>query len=304
VAVDENRDGWWRASDGNLYPPELHPDYQTTTYQAPAVPRPAEEVTRQSIGPNSTFKRLPYGGTCIGCGSTIPKGASGWHDASISKVACSNCPPDDAWPAQPKSTSQVLRTNPAGGTSALGIANTRRDSKWIKGAAGEYLMAKALHEGLKSGEVILNDRTIPQSKANIDHIVIASSGIWIIDSKHWKGQIQVKNVGGIMHSTQKLFVDGRDESYRAERMYSQVIPIANTVNDPSVPIRPVLVFIDGNWGAGTTLRILRHRPYEMLGVLISWPRAVIARIAEPGPISPEGVVRLAQVLDRVLPPAV
>jgi hypothetical protein len=164
-------------------------------------------------------------------------------------------------------------------------------------------MANELHKGLDGKAVIFNDRAVPLSRANIDHVVVASSGVWIIDSKHWKGPIQVKNVGGILNSSQKLFVDGRDESARTEKIYGQVIPIANLLNDPGIPIRPALVFIDGNWGAGATLRVLRRRPYEMLGVMISWPQAVIARIAEEGPLTPQVVTRIARMLDEALPPA-
>ena len=65
----------------------------------------------------------------------------------------------------------------------------------------------------------------------------------------------------------------------------------------------MLVFIDGNWGAGVTLRVLKHRPYEMLGVMVVWPKAVIAKISEPGPLPQEEVRRIAALLDRSLPPA-
>ena len=164
-------------------------------------------------------------------------------------------------------------------------------------------MARALHEGLHEKAFILNDRSVPHRHANIDHVVVASSGVWIIDSKLWKGLIQVKNVGGLLNPTQKLLVDSRDESACTEKIYSQVIPIANILNDPGIPIRPALVFVDGNWGAGVTLRVLRQRPYEILGVMISWPRAVIARIAENGPLTPQAVAEIAKMLDEALPPA-
>ena len=115
-------------------------------------------------------------------------------------------------------------------------------------------MAKSLQERLGDRAIILNDRAVPGSRANIDHVVVASSGVWIVDSKLWKGLIQVKTVGGFTSATQRLVVDGRDQSSHTEKIYSQVIPIANLLGDPSIPIRPALVFLDGNWGAGVSLR--------------------------------------------------
>jgi hypothetical protein len=164
-------------------------------------------------------------------------------------------------------------------------------------------MAKSLHEGLDDPAVILNDRSVPRSNANIDHVVVAPSGVWIIDSKLWKGLIRVKSAGGLLNTAQKLMIGDRDESARVEKIYSQVIPVANVLADPSIPIHPALVFVDGNWGAGVTVRAVQNRPYEMLGVLIAWPKAIIAKINESGPLSSEAVVTIARKLDAALPPA-
>lgn len=236
------------------------------------------------------------------CGATIQRGADGWHDASVSLVSCVGCPPL-THPPESTQSAKASRTNPAGGTSALAVGQSRKDSKWVKGAAGEYLMATALHAGLGGKAVVLNDRAIPKSHANIDHVVIASSGIWIIDSKLWKGPIRVKSAGGLLNPALKLMVGNRDESARTEKIYSQVIPIANLLGDPRIPIHPALVFIDGNWGSGIAFRAIQNRPYEMLGVTIAWPKAIIAKIEEPGPLSTEAVITIANELDSALPPA-
>ena len=298
MITENERNGWWVASDGKLYPPELHPNYQPNPQPVPALV-PTEASTRESIGNNATFKRLRYGGKCITCGAQIPKGGNGWHDPSASKVACVDCPLVGA----AKQPIEPMRTNPTGGTSALAVGQSRRDPRWVTGAAGEYLMAKSLHEGLDDPAVILNDRSVPRSNANIDHVVVAPSGVWIIDSKLWKGLIRVKSAGGLLNTAQKLMIGDRDESARVEKIYSQVIPVANVLADPSIPIHPALVFVDGNWGAGVTVRAVQNRPYEMLGVLIAWPKAIIAKINESGPLSSEAVVTIARKLDAALPPA-
>ena len=301
MTIENGQVDWWIASDGNLYPPEQHPGYKPPPMSVPDLssvgsPHPVR------IGSGATFKTLRYGGLCVTCGNRIAKGADGWHDASVSKVSCAACPPA-AVSLPATAVLQKRRQNPVGGTSALAVGQTRGDHFWVKGAAGEYLMAKSLQERLGDRAIILNDRAVPGSRANIDHVVVASSGVWIVDSKLWKGLIQVKTVGGFTSATQRLVVDGRDQSSHTEKIYSQVIPIANLLGDPSIPIRPALVFLDGNWGAGVSLRFLQNRPYELLGVMVTWPKALIANIDRAGPLSAAAVQAIASALDVALPPA-
>ena len=301
VTVEKERAGWWIASDGNHYPPELHPDYKPEPLPVPAVSAQGTQGEVR-IGSGASFKRLRYGGRCVTCGTQIPKGGEGWHDPSISKVSCASCPPTEVGLTTIASEPR-RRANPAGGTSALAVGRSRGDQKWVKGAAGEYLMAKALYEHLGDRVVILNDRAIPKSRANIDHVVVASSGVWIIDSKLWNGHVQVKSVGGMGRGRQRLLVDGRDHSSMTEKIYGQVIPIANVLHDPSIPIHPALVFLDANWGTGVAMRTIQKRPYEMLGVMVGWPRAIIAKIDEPGPLFHDAVEAIASRLDSALAPA-
>ncbi|SDH39884.1 nuclease-related domain-containing protein [Microbacterium sp. 77mftsu3.1] len=55
------------------------------------------------------------------------------------------------------------------------------------GQVGEVRTAKALDElAVKRGFTVLHDLRIPGSKANIDHVVVAGSKVWVIDSKLWK----------------------------------------------------------------------------------------------------------------------
>jgi hypothetical protein len=300
VTIDSERDGWWMASDGNLYPPETHPDHRPASTFDAAEPSPPTP-NREFIGSNARFKRLRYGGTCMTCGANIPKEAEGWHDPTVSRVSCSSCPPLTS--QQEDQSTKARRANPAGGTSALAIGQSRRSSNWVKGAAGEYLMAKELHSALSGIAIVLNDRAVPSSHANIDHIVIASSGVWIIDSKLRKGLIRVKNAGSLLSGAQKLMVGDRDESVCTEKIYSQVIPIANLLGDPRIPIHPALAFIDGDWGSSIALRAIRNRPFEMIGVMIAWPKAIIAKISENGPLSKDAVMSIAGKLDSALPPA-
>ncbi len=59
------------------------------------------------------------------------------------------------------------------------------------GRRGEQKMAEILAERLADDHVILNDLElrIAHGRAQIDHLVIAPSGIYVVESKFWAGQL-------------------------------------------------------------------------------------------------------------------
>ncbi|HEV8116278.1 MAG TPA: nuclease-related domain-containing protein [Acidimicrobiales bacterium] len=60
---------------------------------------------------------------------------------------------------------------------------------WAIGAVGERRVGEALRSC--EGVHVLHDRLMPHSRANIDHIAVAPSGVYVIDAKRYEG-----NVGG------------------------------------------------------------------------------------------------------------
>ena len=62
---------------------------------------------------------------------------------------------------------------------------------WSRGARGERRTAEYLEPLLAHGFVILHDRQIPGSRANIDHVAIGPSGIYVIETKYISGTIGV-----------------------------------------------------------------------------------------------------------------
>ena len=221
----------------------------------------------------------------------------GWHDPNIKKIMCSRC---GAELAQQALTSLPSAPPPIGGTSTLKWSETGQKRNRRKGAAGEYLMDLRLHRDLTNGEVILNDRQIPGGHGNIDHVVVASSGVWIIDSKSWTGRIEYKGVKGAFDPIEHLYVGEKDCTYLVDDIYAQVIPVATLVNDRAVPIRPAIVFIDGDWKS--TWRVLRNKPYVHKQVTIVWPSALISQINEPGTLTPGVIEAIGHDLDQKLAP--
>jgi hypothetical protein len=228
--------------------------------------------------------------------------AVGWHDASIKKVRCAKCgPAKEVSPTSDIAAPRAVGPDPIGGSAALREAQARRDPKWVKGAAGEYLMDRFLHKNVPKDAIILTDRRVPGTKSNIDHIVVASSGVWIIDSKNWTGKIEYK-ANSMMSVNTRLYVGGKDRTSEIEAIYGLVIPVAQVIADRSVPIKSALVFIDGDWSIASLPRMLANKPYQHLGVWITPPRTLAKMINEPGPLDPESVRRVGLKLDEALTP--
>jgi len=182
----------------------------------------------------TTFAR--NGAPCSSCEGMVQKGAEGWTDASQPKgkrVRCLACgPAETVMPAPP--------ADPVAGSSALRQDKRYRGDNNLKGAQGEYLMGTYLAADLAPGAHVLTDRKVPgDSEANIDHVVVASTGVWIIDSKKWAGEIRYRSPGFPSTDPRKyLTVDGKDRTSDIAKIYRLVIPVAQVIGNNSVTVHP------------------------------------------------------------------
>ena len=62
---------------------------------------------------------------------------------------------------------------------------------WATGAEGEEATARVLDPLAHDGYVIFHDRKIPFSPANIDHLVIGPTGVFVIETKNIAGDLRV-----------------------------------------------------------------------------------------------------------------
>jgi hypothetical protein len=60
---------------------------------------------------------------------------------------------------------------------------------WQRGAHGERRTARLLDRLTRYGFVAFHDLAVPDSDANVDHLVIGPSGVFVIDSKQWTGSV-------------------------------------------------------------------------------------------------------------------
>ncbi|HEV3498479.1 MAG TPA: nuclease-related domain-containing protein, partial [Actinomycetes bacterium] len=75
---------------------------------------------------------------------------------------------------------------------------------WRRGATGERRTARLLSQLERHGWAILHDLAVPGSRANLDHLVIGPGGVFAIDSKQYRGRVQLDPSGRLWHGRYPL----------------------------------------------------------------------------------------------------
>ena len=170
---------------------------------------------------------------------------------------------------------------------------------WGRGAAGEERVGHWLDEAVHGRGMVLHDRALPHGRANIDHLAVVASGIWVIDTKHFRGRLERRDLGGWFVPSPRLFVAGRDQSRlvtSARRQQAQVAEALVAGEPAGGPlVRAALCFTGAQVG-------LFARPFTLEGVLVTWPRAFARMLAKAGPVGPAERRALAALLARTFPP--
>jgi hypothetical protein len=244
--------------------------------------------------------RLRYDGVCAGCAEVLEAGVRGWWEGDAKAVRCEVCGP--AAPPSPKVMPEFdasLQPDVAGASAqrqfdrlhqgredetrthhphigGLILAVTtdpQSTTAWAKGAVGEERVGRRLDRLTETGALVLHDRRIPGTRANIDHVVVAPAGVWIIDTKNHSGTVELRDRGGWFRRDERLFVGGRERTKLVGGMTKQVEAVAQALDDATVPIYAVLCFTGADWA-------LFAKPFVVDGVLVTWPRALIKVISQ------------------------
>jgi hypothetical protein len=105
---------------------------------------------------------------------------------------------------------------------------------WRRGAAGEQRTARLLGPLERQGWVILHDLAVPGSPAHLDHLVIGPGGVFVVDSKQYRGRLQLDPSGQLWHGRYPLTAALRTVSFEADRA-------AQVLADPQVVVPIVAV---------------------------------------------------------------
>jgi hypothetical protein len=159
---------------------------------------------------------------------------------------------------------------------------------WAQGARGEKELAEALAD--VPGLLVLHDRRVPGTRGNIDHLLIAPAGVFVVDAKRYQGSLKIRDKGGFFRTDERLYVGGRDCSRLADNMGWQVEAVVALLEsvDRRVPVTPVLCFLGVEWP-------LLFPPKSFRGVRLEGPRSLrklvtLMRVLDAGEI--EDLARL------------
>ena len=266
--------------------------------------------------------RLRYPATCSSCGRALAKGTEASWNRETKTATCVAClgAPEVATAA----VADAIKHGEAGGSAARewrrrhdrreqairsrygrlsGVVLALSDdphstAAWAYGANGERALGKLLDPLREEGLAVLHDRRIPGSKANIDHLVVAPWGVFVVDAKNYKGHVEKRDRGGFFSIDYRLYVGGRDKTALVAGMtkQAQAVRAALGDEDTSVKICKTICFVVADWS-------LFARPIEMDGVHVLWPRALGNLLRREGSLSRDEIARVEHKLALALPPA-
>lgn len=252
--------------------------------------------------PDEKRMRLRYGGTCRVCSVELPAKAEAiyertrktvrciTHDASAGEVVLpvdveaveSGSPGASARREferrKAKREERTRAQHPKLGGLILALSDDPQSTRaWDTGALGEERLGNRLNELASDSIRVLHDRRIPGSRANIDHIAVAPTGVYVIDAKKYKGRPQLKIEGGFLRPrVEKLLVGTRDCTKLVDGVLKQVDIVRGIVGD-ELPIHGVLCFVEADWpliGGSFTTR----------GVEAVWPKRLYPKLKADGPL--------------------
>lgn len=241
-------------------------------------------------GQDEKRMRLRYAGTCRLCNAALPTGTDAIYERRLKTVRCVTCEAESTAIAdgvagasarreherRKAARERRIRTNhPKLGGLILALSDDPQSTRaWQGGAIGEEILAERLKE-LPDSARMLHDRRIPGTRANIDHIVVTTAGVWVIDAKRYKGQRPSLHVEGglIRPRVETLRVGGRDKTKLVDGVRSQVERVGDALADTNIKVKGALCFVEADWP-------LIGGAFTVNDVDVLWPNLLLKRLTD------------------------
>lgn len=267
--------------------------------------------------------RVRYDGVCAKCGMALVRGTPAVWDRSSRTIRCIECPVPQPPPA-PAALRPIDPGVPGGSARAMhdrleakrdaaitdhwgtGLAakavravsdEPRTTRVWVIGAEGEERLAAEL--ATVPNLLMLHDRKIPGTQANLDHIVIGSGGVFVVDAKNHQGRIEIRDRGGPFRSDHRLTVGRRDQSALADGALWQASLVHAVLADrqlvPMPPVVPVLCFLRAEWPVFFPADSFR-------GVRLESPRSIRRLVSSSAVLTEAQAHFLLALLAEAFPP--
>ena len=170
---------------------------------------------------------------------------------------------------------------------------------WKQGAVGEEAAGALLAQlAQQNGWVLLNDRRIRGSKANIDHIFITDKTVFVIDEKNYRGLVSVE-YESLFSRKEILKIDGKDRTKLAVGVRKQVDLVRNVLegaSDVSLEVQGVLAFFGADWP-------LISPPKEIMDIKINSRKGLADLIQKHSSETTVDIKKIAGILIKSFPAA-
>lgn len=283
-----------------------------------------------SAGPRTM--RLRYAGRCKDCGADLPRGTRAVYDPGTKTVCCLACTGEGAVPVEEPASvvepaeavpqpapdlspgvagasarreherrvaareDRVRSKHPKLGGLILALSDEPQTTKaWATGAVGEERLGRRLDALAGPLVKVLHDRGIPGSKANLDHLVVCASGVFVVDAKRYKGRPRRTVEGGLFSPrTEKLLVGRRDCTRLVTAGLKQADLVREALAEAAEEVRSVLCFVEADWPLLASDFLVRK-------VSVTWPKKLVSTIRRPGPLDEDLVGSVHQRLAAAFP---
>lgn len=244
-------------------------------------------------------RTLRYDGTCVTCRASLRSGDRAWYDPGTHTVECGACRPEPsvAGGSAQRVADRKLATrdrntrerHPVIGGLLMKVREVPQQEKaWNSGARGERRIGGVLDGLVGPGLQVIHDRRMPRSNANIDHLVVTRSGIYVVDAKRYVDKLIRLRLG--RRGPDALEVGGSPSGNLVNGVGHQVEAVRGAIDLP-VAITGVLCFTESRWP-----------PFEssfiVSGVLVCHPQSMQKTLRRKGPLTDEGIVDLRDQLLR------
>lgn len=196
---------------------------------------------------------------------------------------------------------EVLEAHPYLGWLILKLqAPPQSEAAWQTGAKGEEELGAHLAKTCPE-VIVLHDRSMPGSRANIDHIAVAPSGVFVIDAKRYRGKIEVRKP---IFGDAVLVINGRRKTKLVEGLKRQVDAVAAglVIVEQDVPIHGCFCFLNpAGQPGGSGLPLWSTLKID--GFPLYYPRRLSKRLNRSGPLDAEKISVLAEALVELFPRA-
>lgn len=263
--------------------------------------------------PGDKRMRLRFAGHRRLCGTHLPARTLAIYEPLTRTVRCVECPGAPAnvgvagssarreYERRKASDEQRLRQRwgKLGGLAVALSDEKQSTTAWATGAVGEEKLGARLDSASGESVAVLHDRRIPGTRTNIDHIVVTTGGVWVIDAKRYKGRPELRVEGGILRPrVERLIVGRRDCNALVDSALDQAAVVRDLVGD--LRVVSALCFVDADWP-------LVGGAFSTRGVHVLWPKRLVKLLRDDlppeAPLATADVAGVRGLLAAALPPA-